>query len=224
MSHAADPVDRMHQAVLAAGGCVNLPRAHFSAQWRVTLPDGAEAHFADTTGKRLIMRGLIGQDRTEQPDAHLVRFVPVAMPVAKPAVVKRARPKAAKPIDNALAARRAHVTPTREYKVWRSSNDNMTPWGVVDLGPPPCRSAILDRLEQIDLVVSRIVVRRASVPVELRAEIMTDIYEPLLRILLQCKRRGQKTNWNKPRKQAAAAGTHPGGAMVTTQPHTAPAR
>lgn len=222
MSHAADPVNRMHQAVLVAGGCVNLPHAHFAKQWRVTLPDGAEAHFADTTGKRLVMRGLIDQDRTEKPDAQLVRFVPVSMPAVKPVAVKRARPPAAKPTSNALAARRTHTTPLREYKAWRHSTDNMTPWGVIDLGPPLYRSAILDRLEQIDLVLSRIVGRWESVPAELRAEIMTDIYEPLLMILLQCKRRGQKANWNKPRKQPTAVETQGGGAAATTQPHTTP--
>jgi hypothetical protein len=230
MSREQDPLDRMHQAVLAAGVCINIPNAHFSEQWRVPLPGGAETYFADTTGKRLIMRGLIGQDRAEPSNGYAIRFVPVDPSVTKPPVVtkpnvvKFVRPKATKPADNALAARRAMTGLPREYKGWSHSVEHMTPWGIVNLGRPPFRSTILDRLEQIDLVLSEIVGRWQSVPAELRAEIMTKAYEPLLMILLQCKRRGQKTTphrWS-PRKVATltAAKTKTGGATVTIKCRT----
>jgi hypothetical protein len=200
MSLVADPVDRMHQAVLAAGVCINVPNAHFSTQWRVTLPNGTEAHFADTTGKRLIMRGLIDQDRKERPNGRAIRFVPIEAAMTKPPVKvapvvkvspaektaprKRGRPKAVWTIDTAVEARQPRVT---------SRVADMTPWGVISLGCPPKRNCVLDTLEQIDLAVSRFVGRYESVPAEFRAEIMTQVYEPLLLILIQSGRRGQKT-------------------------------
>jgi hypothetical protein len=183
----------MHEAVLAAGVCINVPNAHFSTQWRVKLADGSEAHFADTTGKRLIMRGLIDHDRTEPSNGRAVRFVPVEASAAKPNVVKFVRPKAVKPANNAIAHRLAHETPTpREYKPWSHRGEHMTPWGIVNLGLPPSRRTILDRLEQINRGLSQIVGRWESLPAEIRAEVMTNAYEPLLLILLQCNRAGQK--------------------------------
>jgi hypothetical protein len=199
MSLVADPVDRMHQAVLAAGVCINVPKAHFSTQWRVPLPGGAEAYFADTTGKRLIMRGLIDQDRTERSNKYAIRFVPIEAPTTK------------RPVKVAPVAKASPGEKTAPAKMGRPRTRpivEMTPWGAVEVGRFPRRPGLLDQLEQIDLSLSHFVGRWQSVPAEFRAEIMTQVYEPLLQILILSGRRGQKAEpkrWTS-RKIAALAG------------------
>jgi hypothetical protein len=38
---------------------------------------------------------------------------------------------------------------------------------------------------------------RGNIPAEERAELMTKVYEPLLRVLIQTKRRGQINTWKR---------------------------
>lgn len=78
-SAGVDPVDRMLAAVLAAGECQKFANASFSERWRVQLR-GAEARFAEVTGNRLVLRGLIRPHPMEKSDSNapIVRFVPTA--------------------------------------------------------------------------------------------------------------------------------------------------
>jgi hypothetical protein len=121
----------------------------------------------------------------------------VEKPVVKAAPAKRGHPKAVSPPVDTGIVRPQRLSPSRAI--------GMTPWGLIDIGRPRKRLAILDTLEQVDLVLSHFISRYESVPAELRAEIMTGAYEPLLMILIQAGRRGQKAKphrWSS-RKEAA---------------------
>jgi hypothetical protein len=53
----SNSVDRMLSAVLAAGGCLNIPAAPFTARWRVPSEDGVDLHFSETTSNRPLIAG-----------------------------------------------------------------------------------------------------------------------------------------------------------------------
>jgi hypothetical protein len=57
----------------------------------------------------------------------------------------------------------------------------------------PTKREILDGLEGVEIALSSMMRRwQGGVPAEIRAEIMTEAYEPGLHILLRAERRGHK--------------------------------
>jgi hypothetical protein len=56
----------------------------------------------------------------------------------------------------------------------------------------PTKAELLDLLEALEIVLSSLMRRRDDdgLPAEARAEIMTEIYEPVLRMLIRSRRRG----------------------------------
>lgn len=57
-------------------------------------------------------------------------------------------------------------------------------------GQSPTRSELLDLLERQTLALSSLVGRwQDGIPPEVRAEIMTELYEPVLQMLIRARRR-----------------------------------
>jgi hypothetical protein len=55
---------------------------------------------------------------------------------------------------------------------------------------PPTRAELLDLLETLELALSSMAGRwQGGIPAEVRAEIMTEAYEPALKALIRAKRR-----------------------------------
>jgi hypothetical protein len=189
-----DPVQRMFAAVQVAGACTYEAKAPFTARWVVRDAGGGEIRFGEVTGNRLHMRGKIKASGPCSLTATRYVIVPgAAEPVPPMAIQEVVKPQ---------AARREFVPPIRKPERLRAAQAVPTHSGrQVANGPAPQhrpnRRQILNEMEFVEIALSSMMRRwEGGISAEVRAEIMTEAYEPVLRLLIRSERRGHKrSSW-----------------------------
>jgi hypothetical protein len=138
------------------------------------------------------MRKLIDRHSVEKPGSltSIVRYVPVATPAKKPKPRPQAPPKVELAPLNSKEKRKAFDARYKELTAaaaqgCRKAHEIPMPQR------QPTKREVLDGLEAVEIALSSMMRRwQGGIPAEVRAEIMTEAYEPVLHLLIRTQRRG----------------------------------
>jgi hypothetical protein len=140
------------------------------------------------------MRKLIDRHSVEKPGSltSIVRYVPVATPAEKPKRRPQAPPKVELAPLNSKEKREAFDARYKELTAAAAQGCRKA----FEIPMPqrqPTKREVLDGLEAVEIALSSMMRRwQGGIPAEVRAEIMTEAYEPVLYLLIRTQRRGQK--------------------------------